>query len=525
MKINQKLTLFTFIPLLAGGFNACSVDESTAKQKLPNILMIPVDDLRPDLGCYGNEFIQTPNIDRLASRGVVFSRTYCQQAVCNPSRASLLTGLRPDSIQVWDLQTKFRDILPNIVTLPQYFKEKGYISIGLGKTFQNNIPDTLSWTEKPHIDGYPFDPDAVYFNEENLQIQEQKKQALIAKGDTRRIDQLGHWYLKANSIENADVEDDAYFDGAQTTLAIEKLQGFANQDKPFFLSVGYYRPHLPFNAPKKYWDLYDRETLPLAKNQFPPEGSPEYAVHGDAELRGYSDRHDLPWPHESSWDEDKQREMIHGYYASVSYVDAQIGRLLDELDRLGLAENTIILLWGDHGWKLGEHNGWGKMTNYEIDTRVPMIFSGAGVKAKGSQSDALTEFIDIYPTLVDMAGFKVPKYLQGVSVVPLLYNPERNWKTATFSQYLLGRFGPPKKREFERMGYTIRTDQFRYVEWYNWDKETNQKTDFLSRELFDHNSDSQENTNIANQVEFAKTVKQLSRQLKAGWRSAKPVLE
>jgi arylsulfatase A-like enzyme len=451
----------------------------------------------------------------------VFSRAYCQQSVCNPSRASLLTGLRPDSIQVWDLYTSFRNNVPDVVTLPQFFKQNGYTTIGLGKTFHNNIPDSLSWTEKPHIDGFPFDPDAVYFLDENLEIQGAKKQKMITEG-RNRIDQLGYWYIKANATENADVDDDAYFDGAQTTLAIEILQELKTQKKPFFLSVGYYRPHLPFNAPKKYWDMYDRATIPLAENQYPPKGSPDYTVHGEQELRGYDDCHDLPFPGEKPWNENRQRELKHGYYASVSYIDEQLGRLLTELDQLGLAENTIVVLWGDHGWKLGEHNGWCKMTNYEIDTRVPMIISGSGVKAKGKQCNALTEFVDIYPTLCEMAGFTVPAHLQGTSLVPLLKNPDEEWKSAAFSQFLLGRFGPKETRIHERMGYTIRTDQHRYVEWYNWNKEEKKKGEFLSNELFDHHVDPQENKNLANEIESKKTVELLSRQLHMGWKYAKP---
>jgi arylsulfatase A-like enzyme len=423
---------------------------------------------------------------------------------------------------VWDLYTSFRDVVPDVVTLPQYFKEKGYTTIGLGKTFHNNIPDTLSWTRKPHIEGYPFDPDAVYLNEENLQIQEAKKELMIAEGKSR-IDQLGHWYIKANATEIAEAGDDAYFDGAQTTLAIQILQDLANKKEPFFLSVGYYRPHLPFNAPKKYWDLYDRSSLPLAPNQFPPEGSPDFAIHGDQELRSYDDCHDLPLPSEEPWDEARQRELIHGYYASVSYIDAQIGRLLDELDRLGIRENTIVVLWGDHGWKLGEHNGWCKQTNYEIDTRVPMIFSGYGVEAKDRKSNALTEFVDIYPTLSEMAGFSVPGHLQGTSLVPLLSDPDRPWKKAAFSQFLLGRFGPPATRQEERMGYAIRTDQYRYVEWYMWDKEKKTKGELLASELFDHATDPEENLNLINESSYEQTIDSLSRQLKLGWRYAKPV--
>ena len=511
----------TLISLVCLLIMVCSCQSKEADPVLPNILFIPVDDLRPDLGCYGITSILSPNIDRLAADGVSFTRAYCQQSVCNPSRASLLTGLRPDSIQVWDLRTSFRDAVPEVVTLPQYFKQNGYTSIGLGKTFHNNIPDTLSWTRKPHIEGYPFDPDAVYLNEENLQIQEAKKQKLMAEG-RNRIDQLGHWYLKANAVEIADAEDDDYFDGAQTSLAIEILNELVKEKEPFFLSVGYYRPHLPFNAPKKYWDLYDRASLPLAQNQFPPEGSPEFAVHGDQELRSYDDCHDLPWPTEEPWDEARQRELLHGYHASVSYIDAQVGRLLDELDRLGIRENTIVVLWGDHGWKLGEHNGWCKQTNYEIDTRVPMIFSGKGVEAKDRKSSALTEFVDIYPTLCEMAGLPVPAHLQGSSLVPLLSDPDKPWKKAAFSQFLLGRFGPPETRLQERMGYTIRTERYRYVEWYFWNKDSNTRGELLARELFDHASDPGENLNLAQDSSYTDTIKALSKQLNQGWKYALP---
>jgi iduronate 2-sulfatase len=514
--LRNTVHLLVLLPLLL-----CSCNSQPEETSRPNILFIPVDDLRPDLGCYGSTSMLSPHIDRLAAEGVTFTRTYCQQSVCNPSRASLLTGLRPDSIRVWDLRTSFRENVPEVVTLPQYFKQMGYTTIGLGKTFHNNIPDTLSWTRKPHIDGYPFDPDAVYLNEDNLQIQEAKIQRMKAEGQNR-IDQLGHWYVKANAVEMAEADDDDYFDGAQTTLAIEILNELNQKKEPFFLSVGYYRPHLPFNAPKKYWDLYERDSLPLAKNQYLPEGSPAFAVHGDQELRSYDDCHDLPWPAEDPWGEDRQRELIHGYHASVSYIDAQVGRLLDELDRLGIRENTIVVLWGDHGWKLGEHQGWCKQTNYEIDTRVPMIFSGSGIEAKGKHSNALTEFVDIYPTLCALAGLSVPNHLQGSSLLPLLSDPDKPWKKAAFSQFLLGRFGPPVTRQQERMGYAMRTDRYRYVEWYTWDKATNTAGELLATELFDHDTDPGENRNLAAEDSHEDIQAELSGQLKLGWKHALP---
>ena len=523
MRAHRSLVSYAVLALIILSCFSCSTkDRAEKKRPQPNILFIPVDDLRPEFGAYGDIHVITPHMDRIARQGVTFLRSYCQQAVCNPSRASLLTGLRPDSIQVWDLRTDFRDNVPDVVTLPQFFKQRGYTVIGLGKTFHNNDPDTISWTVIPeNIDGFPFDPDAVYCNEENLEIQQMKIQELKDAGRSR-IDQVGHWYVKANATENADVDDDAYYDGAQTTRAIAILQELKSENKPFFLSVGYYRPHLPFNAPQKYWDMYERSEIPLAENQFVPEGSPAYLVHGEAELRGYSDSHDLPLPNEEPWDDDRQREIKHGYYASVSYTDAQIGRLLDELERLGLADNTIVVLWGDHGWKLGEHNGWCKQTNYEIDTRVPLIIGGSGVKAKGQQSNALTEFVDIYPTLCEMADFPVPNHLQGTSLLPLLENPDLEWKTAAYSQFLLGRYGRTKTVEGEQMGYAIRTDRYRYIEWYKWIKEENKAGSLLCSELFDHQSDPQENINLADNSEYKGLVDALSQQLKRGWRYSKP---
>jgi arylsulfatase A-like enzyme len=487
--------LLILLVIILGG---CSGSQQAEKELRPNILFIPVDDLRPDIGAFGDTTAITPNIDRLAAEGLIFTRAYCQQAVCNPSRASLLTGLRPDSLRVWDLRTNFRHKVPEAVTLPQYFKNNGYHTVGIGKIFHNTIPDTVSWTEKPHIEGFPFDPDAVYLTAENIRKVEEKKQSYIEQG-IDRIDQLGHWYIKTVATEVADVDDDAYFDGAQTTLAIQKLREFSEMDKPFFLAVGYYRPHLPFNAPKKYWDLYDRESIPVVGEQSLPADSPPYAMNISHELRGYDDFKDLPLPGEGPLSHERQQMLKHGYYASVSYVDAQVGRLLDELERLDLAANTIIVLWGDHGWKLGEYNAWCKQTNYEIDTRVPMIFSGPGVSSAGKACNALTEFVDIYPTLCELAGLEVPEYLQGKSVVPLLEDPGRPWANAARSQFLRGRFGKEKEvfagREF--MGYALRTDRYRYVEWYEWDREKEAKGAFLSSELYDHSTDPSELINIA----------------------------
>ena len=519
MKI-QKIVLFSALACFTMIANySCQQNEKTnasVKINRPNILFIPVDDLRPDLGAYGSNVVKSPNIDALASNGLTFDRAYTQQAVCNPSRASLLTGLRPDSTQVWDLRTAFRDYLPDIVTLPQFFKNNGYYTVGMGKTFHNTIQDSISWNEYVHVDGFPFDPDAVYLNQDNLIIQKERELNQVKRG-TAKFDKYGFIYTKAKSIEMADDHDDAYYDGAQTTMAIKKMRELKDKDEPFFLSVGFYKPHLPFNAPKKYWDLYNAEDIPLATNQFPPKDSPEFAVHGDAEMRFYPDRNDLPKPHEGPYDEKQQRELLHAYYACVSYIDAQVGRLMGELERLGLKENTIVVLWGDHGWKLGEHNSWGKQTNYEIDTRVPLIISGQHVEAKGETTKALTEFVDVYPTLLDMAGFEVPKHLQGKSLKPILADAGTSIKDAAYSQFLLGRFGPLEDRKVERMGYTVRTDRYRYVEWYEWKKEEKVNGDFIARELFDHETDPQENINIANKPESENIISQMSEVLNKGF--------
>ena len=488
-----------------------SVTAFAQQKKRPNILFIPIDDLRPILGCYGNTIIKTPNMDRLAKRGIVFNKAYCQQAVCNPSRASLLTGLRPDTLQVWDLYTDFRTKLPNATTLPEYFKKNGYTTIGIGKVFHNIYPDSASWTEQMHVEGFPFDPDAVYTDEPNLSLIAKKKENLIAANQDRR-DQYGIWYIKANATEIGTGTDDSYYDGAQTTMAIDKLKILKQQGSPFFLSVGYYKPQLPFTAPKKYWNLYNESEMPIASNAFTPKDAPNFAMSGDIELRNYDDQHDLPKPAESPLSIKRQQQLIHGYYASISYVDEQIGRLLATLDSLQLSDNTIIVLWGDNGWKLGEHNSWAKQTNYEIDTRVPLIVSGENIIGKNKQTNALVELVDIYPSLCDMAGLPIPSYLQGKSFYPLTSHPEQAWKQAAYSQFLMGHFIKKEIGINDKMGYAIRTQQFRYVEWYEWKEGV--RGVLLAKELYDENVDPNENNNIAADEKYKNIIKTLSSSLK-----------
>ena len=483
----------------------------------PNVLFIAVDDLRPELGCYGSKIVKSPHIDRFASSAVTFTRAYCQQAVCNPSRASLMTGLRPDTIRVWDLRTDFRTALPDAVTLTQQFMKHGYHAVGIGKIFHNNIQDPPSWSEpKLNVPDYPFDPDAVYREKENVAWIEQRKQALIAKGDTRRIDRFGKWYIKHVATENIDVPDDAYFDGAQTSVAIDKMKQLAGGDKPFFLAIGYYRPHLPFNVPKRYWDLYERSAIPLAANRFLPNNAPVMSVNTAREIRGYTDYQDMPLPHDGTFSDDKARLLRHGYLASVSYIDAQTGRLLHALRELGLEQNTIVVLWGDHGWKLGEHNSWCKMTNFEIDTRVPLIVRAPNARENGAVCERMVEFVDIYPTLCELADLPLPAQLEGTSFAPLLDDRMRPWKKAVFSQFLRdGIWIAPDGVAY--MGRCVRTHRYRYVEWKRKDANV-----VVARELYDQQSDPQENQNIADLPANREIVAQLAAQLHAGWRAAVP---
>lgn len=508
------------ITLLLVCLSACLLTfcSTSDENKPPNILFIAVDDLRPELGCYGKEYIKSPSIDRLAENGIVFTQSFCQSAVCNPSRASLLTGLRPDRIKVWDLRTDFRDTSPDVVTLPQHFKNNGYHTVGIGKIYHNTLPDSLSWSEpKLHIKGYPFDPDAVYRNEKNVASLEERKQKIIAEGKEQRyIDRIGEWYLKDVAYEIVDAPDDVYFDGAQTDVAIVKIEELANKEKPFFFAIGFYRPHLPFNVPKKYWDMYESENIPLAENDYIPKDAPIMAINNLRELRGYTDFKTIPHPDDGQLNENQTRALKHGYLASVSYIDAQIGRLINKLKELKIDDNTLVVLWGDHGWKLGEHGSWCKMTNYDIDTKAPLIFSTPKLKGKSIKSKRLVEFVDIYPTLCELAGIPIPETLEGISAVPLFENPDRPWKKAAFSQFLRkGIWIAPDGIEY--MGYSIRTEKYRYTEWVNWES-----NELAAIELYDQTLDPNENVNIAGIEENKSIIKKLSEKLKLGWRSALP---
>lgn len=478
---------------------ACSAVFAAEK---PNVLFIAVDDMRCDLGCYGVKHVLSPNLDKLAASGVLFTRAYCQQAVCNPSRVSLMTGLRPDATKVWDLTTDFRTTIPDAVTIPQHFRKNGYRALAFGKIFHNTFPDNVSWDEPTR---YAEDvvEDVIDYSKQNKQrLAEFKRQMKAAGKPAKAIERI-----RGPATEVQEQPDEKNFDGRLTAEALAKMREIASDTSPFFLAVGYIRPHLPFITPKKYWDLYDRAKIPLATNPFLPRGMPpvafgERSFGGFYELRVHMDYADAPSPFEGSLTETQQRELRHGYYASVTFIDAQVGRLLAGLEELGLAQNTIVVLWSDHGWKLGEHNGWCKQTNYEIDTRAPLFIRAPTAKANGQRCDSLVEFVDIYPTLCELTGLPVPENLAGKSLAPLLADATAKVKDTAFSQF------PRKQEGRDFMGYAMRTDRYRYVEWLDA-----KSGEISTRELYDHEIDADENDNIAAKPEHTALLNKLSAQL------------
>ncbi len=488
---------------------------TVAQQK--NVLFIAVDDLKPNITSFGDNFAKTPNIDRLAKMGVVFANNHCQQAVSAPSRASLLTGTRPDYTKIWDLKTLIRDKNPDIVTLPQYFKSKGYFATGTGKIYDSRSvdegSDVVSWSDNFLFEGdeslynknFPLPILHYYQNPETRALAEKYMKEAEEKGKKNYgIISYTLDFIKP-STECEDVPDNAYVDGVIGLTAQNKLVNLSKNKEPFFLAVGFKRPHLPFVAPKKYWDLYKREEIKLAENQRAAENSPLYAYHNSHELRSYTD---IP-PLESYSDiesdlmpEAKQRELIHGYYASVSYIDAQIGKLLNTLDSLNLTENTIIVLWGDHGWHLGDHGIWCKHTNYEQSTRSPLIFAGTGIKA--SVNNSPTEFVDIFPTLCDLAGLEKPKILAGKSLLPILKGEKNSVKEFAVSQFPRGK----------RMGYAFRNERYRYVVWLNNDFRSTQAFDeklVTDIELYDYQADPLETKNLADDKEYKSVLEKMEK--------------
>lgn len=437
----------------------------------PNLLFIAVDDMRPELRCYGRQHIHSPNIDRLAQSGLLFERAYCMVPTCGASRASMMSGIRPSPQRFVNYLARADKDAPQIRTLNSQFKLNGYATVSLGKVFHHPTDNADGWSLPA------WRPRGVA----SYQLAENKKLSAQRNKQTGRR-------LRGPPFESADVADDAYADGQLANRAIAELDRLSNGDEPFFLAVGFFKPHLPFVAPKKYWDLYDPSQINLPPNYHVPKNAPSESIHNSGELRAYAGI-----PAKGPVSDETARKLIHGYYACVSYTDAQIGKLLDALDKLNLTDNTIVVLWGDHGWNLGEHTLWCKHSCYETSMHIPLIVRAPGI-AGGKRISGLTESIDIYPSLCELAGLDPPGHLQGTSFVPLLTNPELTGKTAA-----VGRFGN---------GDTIRADRFRYTEYRRG------QGNLIARMLYDHKLDPGENRNQASK-NGPDVIEMLSQQLNA----------
>jgi iduronate 2-sulfatase len=473
--------------LVALLFGCLAADAANARK--PNVLFIAVDDLNNHLGCYGHGLVRSPNIDRLAAGGVRFDRAYCQFPLCSPSRVSLMTGLRPDTTRIYDLQKDFRKgtNITHAVTMPQLLRSNGYYVTRVGKMFHYGVPgqigtegldDPLSWDLAIFPRGRDRDEEDKVINlnrgEDNPERNPRRP---------RPTNQLG----AALAWHESEGSDDEFTDSLVADEAIRLLE--ESREKPFFLGVGFYRPHVPWIVPKRYFDLYPLEKISLPYN--PP-----------------NDRDDIPpgalWVKKANYGriDEELRGAIRAYYASVTYVDKQIGRVLDALDRLKLRDNTIVILWGDHGWHLGEHGCWQKMSVFEESARVPLIIRVPGAKGNGRASARFVESLDVYPTVAEFCGVKAPKNLAGKSLLPLLKNPAKSWDRPAYTQVRHG-----NTNDFF-MGYSVRTERWRYTEWDGGKRGV---------ELYDHRSDPREFTNLASNVVYAKTVGEMRKLLrKAG---------
>ncbi|WP_258104172.1 sulfatase-like hydrolase/transferase [Marinoscillum sp. MHG1-6] len=463
-----------------------------------NVLFIAVDDLKPMIGAYGDQVIQTPNMDRLAAMGTVFTNASCQQSVCGPSRTSILTGWYPDQTEVYNLSTQMRDKNPDVITLPQHFIANGYFSTGGGKMYDprnvDNSFDASSWSESyKHtiplayhdavlgrgFQGYhnpavepAYQDYEQYLVDNNITSNQEKNEALKLFPDAKP------------SVENMDVPDDAYKDGAAASFLIKKLDGLTGSSQPFFLSAGFSKPHLPFAAPKAYWDLYDRNSIAVHPEQGQSATIPAFAYDIDGELlSSYSDT-----PLSGTINEAKQKELIHGYMACVSYVDAQIGKVLDKLDELNLTDNTVIVLWGDHGFHLGDHSQWAKKTNFEQAVRSPLMIYSPDTGLTNNVTDAPVELVDVYPTVCALAGVTPPAGLAGTSLVPLLNDPTASVRFAAMSQY---------HRDGDKMGYTLRNERYRYTKWIHMDYDNGERIGpVVGHEFYDYQVDEYETVNL-----------------------------
>ncbi len=461
------------LSLLAGLLFLCG-GSASAK---PNVLLILVDDLKPALGCYGDPIAISPNIDRLAAMGTRFEMAYCNQSVCMASRYNLMLGSRSTSSGFYSFGSQFRDVFPDAVTLPQHFMNNGYVTHSMGKVFHighGNTNDEASWSV-PHLKEKVIE----YILPESTHRQLTREEALFTNEFSVPIKSLP----RGAAWENADVLDEAYADGRVASHAVDRLRSLSsNPDQPFFLAVGFVRPHLPFSVPRKYWEMYDRDELPMPEFEKAPEGAPKYAAKRRGEITAFK-----PVPVEDViYQDDLKRDLIHGYYASISYMDTQVGRVLDEVEALGLDENTIIVLWGDHGWHLGDHGSWTKHSNYEQANRIPIIVYAPGVTQAGRSTGQLAETVDIYTTLSSLAGLprpSGPQPIDGIDLTPVLRNPDERIREYAYHAFRKGGY----------MGRAIRTERYRLVEW-RLEKDAKAEPEY---ELYDYAEDPLETKNRA----------------------------
>ncbi len=482
-KLSKLLILIFTVWQLGLSTDPLIAQSVTEDEKPPNVLFILVDDLKPAIAAYGNETAITPSMDKLAGESMRFTKAYANQAVCAPSRFNLMLGSRSTSTGIYDFGRDFRDFYPDAITMPQYFKQHGYHAESMGKVYHighGTYNDTASWS-RPH-----FKEKVIEYNDPASTGGElTREEALFSN---KSWDYAGS-LPRGAAWESPAVADTAYADGRVANHAIERLRTLKEQsEKPFFMAVGFVRPHMPFSVPQKYWDMYDPQALPMPQIERAPEGAPAYAgKDGGGEIAAYKP---VPTPDEieGPFPEQLKRNLIHGYYASVSYVDAQIGKVLTELKNLGLDENTIIVLWGDHGFHLGELGIWTKHVNYEIANNIPLMIKAPGVTKAGSSTEQLAETVDIYPTLADLAGLPRPNTTQpldGESMVPVLKDPEARVSDHAYHTYPRGK----------RIGRAIRTDRYRLVEW----KEVGANPDSADIELYDYSNGPVEQKNIANE--------------------------
>lgn len=454
--------------LLAVMLAACTLPVVAKSAGKPNILFVIVDDLRPLIGCYGDEIAVTPNLDALASDGMVFERAYAQYPICGPSRGSFMSGLRPDTTGLMGNNTPFHQAVPGALTINRYFKQQGYEVFGAGKIYHNSVGEDWS---KPYAKTEWLD----HVNSDNKAIAD-----VFFSKNSQGL---------PPSVEVGDVGDDAYCDG-QAAAASEKWIAAATQSgKPFMMITGFRKPHLPWCAPAAYWDLYERGEMPIAENRFYPEGAPEIALKKYGELFGYSDI-----PKNTPLTDELVRQSMHGYYACVSYADAQLGRLVTALKKAGVYDDTIIVLCGDNGYQHGNNGVWTKGVCWESTNLISLLIKVPELGKSGQRSRALVELLDIYPTLCEAAGLPVPEHCEGKSLLPLIENPERKWSEVACSQFRKGKV----------IARSIRTERYRFTLWEH------EAGELKGVELYDYEDDPQGNVNLAASPENKKLVRKMT---------------